>query len=159
MNKLLNALVSVILLFTFISLSDKCFAQDQIKWIGFEQLDDALREKPKKVFVDFYTSWCIYCRKMDKRVFTKPEVIQKLNSEYYAVKMDAETRDIINFDGKEFSNELATKKRKGFHKIAMLLGSRDGQFAPPTMLVLNENFEIEGRYFEYLTAEELLKIL
>ena len=65
----------------------------EVQWISFEQLEDSLAVKPKKVFIDFYTEWCTYCRKMDKKVFTKPAVASLLNEEYYAVKMDAETAD------------------------------------------------------------------
>jgi len=130
-----------------------------INWISFEELADSLRAKPKKVFIDFYTDWCTYCRKMDREVFTKPEVVQKLNADYYAVRMDAETRDTIIFDGRIYVNEQAQTQRRGFHELALLLGQREGRFTVPLLLVLNEQFQLERRTFEYLPGQELLKIL
>ena len=55
---------------------------ESVRWLTFEQLEDSQAVKPKKVFIDFHTNWCTYCRKMDKVVFTKPEVIKLLNEEY-----------------------------------------------------------------------------
>lgn len=142
-----------------VPLGIKAQTETKISWITFEQLDDSLRNKPKKVFIDFYTEWCTYCRKMDKQVFTNTHVIALLNSAYYPVRMDAETIDTIRFDGQAFINRLASDKRKRIHELAMLLASRNSQFTPPTLIVLNENFELEGRYFEYLSSKRLIEIL
>lgn len=131
----------------------------QINWLSFKQLEDSLSVNPKKVFIDFHTDWCTYCRKMDKEVFTKPAVAEVMNSQFYAVKMDAETKDTIRFDGQLFINRQAQTQRKGIHEIAMLLGQRNGQFAPPTMVLLDENFRVVDRHFEYLDSRKLLKFL
>lgn len=55
--------------------------QEKINWLTFEQLEDSLRLAPKKVFIDFYTDWCTYCKKMDKKVFTDAAVITTINRE------------------------------------------------------------------------------
>lgn len=133
--------------------------KSQVQWISFEQLEDSLRVNPKSVFISLFTEWCTYCRKMEKEVFTKPAVTQVLNDKYYAVKMDAETTDTIRFDGQQFVNRHRTKRKKGIHELATLLGQRNGQFTPPTMLVLDPTFTIKQRYFEYLHTKKLLKAL
>lgn len=96
---------------------------------------------------------------MDKQVFVKPEIAESLNTDFYAVKMDAETRELIRFDGGEWTNKQANEKRDGFHELALLLGAKDGEFVPPAMVFLNKDFEIEARYFEYLSSKKLLKYL
>lgn len=130
-----------------------------VEWLTFEQLEDSLAVKPKKVFIDFYTDWCTYCRKMDRKVFTKPEVIDLLNSEYYAVKMDAESSDTIHFDGQPFVNDQLTKSRNPVHQMAQLLALRDGTFVPPVMVLIDEKFRVTQRYFEYMDSKRLLKAL
>ena len=130
-----------------------------VNWLTFEQLEDSLTVQPKKVFIDFYTDWCTYCRKMDKVVFTKPEVVKLLNEEYYAVRFDAETESVVTFGGRKFVNEQIGKTRKPIHQIAQLLASRDGEFNPPAMVVLNEEFQLKDRYFKYLDSKKLLKAL
>ncbi len=96
---------------------------------------------------------------MDKRVFVKPEIANLLNQDYYAVKMDAESREVIQFDGKQWGNNQATDKRDGIHDLALLLGAKEGEFVPPVMVFLNKDFEIEARYFEYLSGKTLQKYL
>lgn len=156
-------MIRAIIFLTFFSLlvSPRLLAQDSetINWLTFEQLKSALEEEPKKVFIDFYTDWCTYCRKMDKVVFTKPEVIQLLNEEYYAVRFNAETDSVVSFGGREFINDQVTQSRNPIHQIAQLLTVRNGQFVAPTMVVLDEEFMVTARYFEYLSSKRLLKVL
>ncbi len=130
-----------------------------VHWLSFEQLEDSLAAQPKKVFINFHTDWCAYCRKMDKVVFTKSEVIERLNSEYYAVHFDAESDSVVNFGGRDFINDQLEKSRNPLHQIAQLLALREGQFVAPTMVILDEKFRVTARYFEYLDSKRLLKAL
>lgn len=47
-------------------------------------------ETGKLIFLDGYTSWCAPCRKMDKEVFTMPEVANYFNQKFINVKYDME---------------------------------------------------------------------
>jgi len=137
------------------------FAQSsEIKWMDFEQLEDSLKARPKKVFIDFYAEWCNYCKKMDRTVFKDPAVVKALNSNYYSVKMNAESRDTIFFGGKTFVNKQVNLNRNPTHQIALLLGSREGlPFSLPVIILLNEKFEVEERYFEYISPKKMKSIL
>ncbi len=142
-------------------LSQKAIAQrnDRINWITFEQLQDSLSAKPKKVCIDFYADWCVYCKKMDKVAFKDPAIISKMKKEYYAVKMNAESTDTIVFGGDTFVN-TQVGKRKPTHQIPLLLASRETiPFSLPAIVILNEKFEITARYFEYMDNKKLLKAL
>lgn len=138
-----------------------CTAQkESIRWINFEQLEDSLTIRPKKVFVHFYTDWCTYCKKMEEAAFKNPIVITTLNSEYYNVKMNAESRETIKFGGKHFINKNIGKSRTPFHEIPLLLGSKENQpFTLPVTIILNKQFRITRRYFEYLSSKKLLKVI
>jgi thioredoxin-related protein len=79
-------------------------AQDQIKWLKFEEAIAANAKNPKMLLVDVYTDWCGWCKKMDKETFTDPKVIAHINSNFYAVKMNAEdTKRKFDFMGKEYT--------------------------------------------------------
>jgi len=130
-----------------------------VHWLSFEQLEDSLATKPKKVFIDFYTDWCTYCRKMDRVVFTNPNVIQTLNEQYYAVRFNAETDSSINFGGQSFINNQVGKSRTPIHQIAQLLALRRGKFVAPTMVILNKEFKVTARHFQYLDSKKLMKAL
>ena len=96
---------------------------------------------------------------MDRVVFNQSAVIKVLNDHYYSVKYDAESRQEIQFSGHVLVNDQVGKSRKPLHQITQLLALRDGEFVAPTMLILNEDFEIEARYFEFLDEDELLEVL
>ena len=133
---------------------------ESINWLSFEQLEDSLAMAPRKVFIDFYADWCSYCKKMDRVAFRDPDVISILNSEYYAVRMDAETKDTIVFDEQRYVNREYGKIRNPVHEIPRLLASRDGiPFTLPAIVILDESFRVRKRYFEYIPPQRMLEIL
>lgn len=84
--------------------------KEEIKWISYDEAVKLSKKKPKKIFVDVYTDWCGWCKKMDKTTFKDPKVAEYMNKYYYAVKLDAESEKKIVFQGKELTESvLATK--------------------------------------------------
>lgn len=96
---------------------------------------------------------------MDKVVFTKPEVISALNTEYYAVRFDAEASDTVTFGGMVLVNDQIGNSRNPLHQLAQLLALREGQFTAPAMVILDEKFKVTARYFKYLDRKRLLLVL
>lgn len=79
-------------------------AQDQIQWMKFEEAIDANAKSPKMLLVDVYTDWCGWCKKMDKETFTDPKVVEYINANFYAVKLNAEdTSRSFEFMGKTYN--------------------------------------------------------
>ena len=131
-----------------------------INWLNFEQLDDSLARKPKKTFIYFYADWCVYCKKMEKNAFKNAEIIEKLNSDFYAVKMNAESTDTITFEGQNFYNQQAEIMRNGIYQIPLLLASRENlEFSLPVILILDEKFRVKNREFEYLTTKKMMELI
>lgn len=103
----------IVLLIFGILLSFSAKAQDQIKWLKFEEAIAANAQSPKMLLVDVYTDWCGWCKKMDKDTFTDPKVIEYINSNFYAVKMNAEdTKRTFDFMGKQYTEaQMAASMR------------------------------------------------
>lgn len=150
----------LLILLLFLIGSANAIAQDkQVQWLSFEQLEDSLAVRPKKVIIDLYADWCSYCKKMDKVGFKNSEVVKQLSENYYAVRFNAESRDTISFGGQQFVNAEASKKRKANHQIALALGSRENYpFSLPVVVVLDENFQVVSRHFQYLSPKKMLEV-
>lgn len=150
-------IIFCLLLFSFQNSSAQ---QQGVSWLTFEHLEDSLAIEPKKVFISFYADWCAYCKKMDETAFKNREVISKLNSEFYAVKMNSESLETITFEGRKYKNLEHGQKRNPTHELALLLASRKNQpFTLPATIVLNEQFEVTQRHFRYLSPKAMLKLL
>jgi thioredoxin-related protein len=138
----------------------KAQEKESINWKSWNQLEETLKVEPKPVFIFFHAEWCVYCKKIERQIFTNPAIIQKINESYYAVEMDVERTDTITFDGTDFTNKQALKQRNGIHEIALLLASRDQvPFSLPATILLNTDFTVKNRLFEYYTSNKLLKTL
>lgn len=134
--------------------------KEQINWKTWTELEQALQIEPKPVFIFFHAKWCAYCKKIEREIFTKEEVIKKINSDYYAVEMDVEITDTISFDKVKFINKQSLTQRNGVHELPLLLASRrDAPFSLPATIIMDEQFTVQTRVFEYYTSKQLLDIL
>lgn len=142
------------------SISAEAQKQQEINWKSWSELEEAIRNEPKPVFLFFEAEWCAYCKKIKREVFTKKQVIKKLNNNYYTLKMDVERQDTIYFDGVSFINEQARTQRNGIHQLPLLFASREAKtFSLPATVILDKQFEVVQRVFEYYTSEELMGFL
>jgi thioredoxin-related protein len=64
----------------------------KIEWLTMGEAYKKNEKRPRKIFVDVYTDWCGWCKVMDRKTFSDPEVIEYVNKNYYAVKLNAEGR-------------------------------------------------------------------
>ena len=48
------------------------------------------KSQEKKVFINFYATWCTYCRKMDTTTFKDAAVIAYLNRNFISIKVDVD---------------------------------------------------------------------
>jgi len=108
----------------------------EIHWItNIDELQAKMQQNPKKVYVDIYTGWCGWCKKMDASTFQNPDLIKYMNTNYYAVKLDAERKDTIHFMGKDYYFEPQYKANT--FAVEML----KGQMSYPTAVIMMENFQ------------------
>lgn len=151
--------VLIILILIFLSRYSPAQEKSTNFWLDFEQLEDSLRVNPKPVFLYFHTDWCTYCRKMEAEVFSKPFIVALLSKDYYAVKFDAENPKDVIFDGMVFSNRQLKKSRTPLHDLAILFNGQNDAFAPPLLLLTDENFLVKKRINSYLDSKSLRAVL
>jgi len=150
----------LLLLFLFPVINMNSQEKETIQWKTWEQLEVALNKDPKPVFLFFQAEWCAYCKKIKRNALQDPAIVKKLNNDYYALQMDVESTDRIFFDQQWFENKQAETMQNGVHELPLLLASRkDHPFSLPVTLVLNADFTVRNRVFEYYTTKDLLEIL
>jgi thioredoxin-related protein len=69
-----------------------------IQWLTWQEAADKAKVEPRKIFVDIYTDWCGWCKRMDATTFQDPRVIEYMNANFYAVKLNAEMKEEISFN-------------------------------------------------------------
>lgn len=104
-----------------------------IKWLSYDQGMAQGKSQQKKVFINFYATWCSFCRMMDTKTFTDAAVIAYLNDNFITVKVDVDQE-----------REVAAQ-----YNIRPL----------PDMWFISEKGEAIGNKPGYVGAEEMLAVL
>lgn len=127
----------------------------KISWMTFEEAVEKAKKKDKPIFIDVYTNWCGWCKVMDQNTFTQAEIITKMNRDFYAVKFNAEQREPVNFQGKEF--KFVASGNRGYHELAATLLS--GRLAYPTVVFLVDKSAKAYPHAGYQRPENLTKLM
>ncbi|WP_026235821.1 thioredoxin family protein [Echinicola pacifica] len=140
--KRLLALAALVL----VTVASQAQNKAEIKWYSFEEAVALNEEEPKMVLVDVYTDWCGWCKKMDKETFTDAAVVEYLNENFYAVKLDAEnTKETFEFKGEEYTQATMAQ--------SMQVRSY------PNFVIINETMENITQLPGYRPADTFLKDL
>jgi len=114
--------------------------QETINWMSFEEAVERCTEEPRMVFIDVYTDWCGWCKRMDANTFSNPVIAKYMNEHFYAVKFDAERQDSITFKGREFVGTMRPDGRRASHQLAKAL--LRGKMSYPSYVIMNEDMNI-----------------
>ncbi len=143
-KKYLSLLVVTILATAAISLSftnKKDNDISKVKWYSFEDAVALNQVEPKKMIIDVYTDWCGPCKIMDRQVFGDAKVAAYINEHYYPVKLNAEYKEPIQFDGQEF--KFVDAGRRGYHELAYSI--LQGRMSYPSVVFMDEEMNVINR--------------
>ena len=121
--------IKILLFIAFSFLMGTQVCAQQIEWKTIEQAAKTdTKGNTKLYFVDFYTSWCGWCKKMDRETFTDPTVALILNKYYIPVKFNAEGNSEFTWNGNKYTNvATAPGNRPSTHSFAKkVLGAKMG---------------------------------
>ena len=154
-NLVSKSFLKIAILFCVAILPFGSMAQE-VKWLSWDEAAKlAETEKnPKKIFIDVYTDWCGWCKKMDKDTFQNAEVAEYMSKNYYMVKLDGEGKEPIVFKGKTF--KFVPSGRNGYHEFAAAL--MQGKMSYPTTIFLDEKMNMLSPVPGYQKPEPFLKI-
>lgn len=123
-------------------------SRDEIQWLSIEEAEKLMDVTPKKLFVDVYTDWCGFCKKMDRSTFTEEEIIAYVNQHFYAVRLNAEGTDTLRFNNQTYHND------DRFHQLATNWLS--GRMGFPSFAYIDTDKQLITTIPGYRNDEELI---
>lgn len=143
--------LSLLAIIAIFCLSTTAKAQE-IEWKTWDEAQTIIQNNPdKRIFLDVYTTWCRWCKELDKVTFSDTEVINYINKQFVPIKWDAQDKETVRFFGKAFS------KQGTYNDLALSILDNHLEF--PAMVFINSKGMVEDVFFGYYSAEELLPIL
>ena len=139
----------------FISISGLAQDISNVKWYSMEEAEKLNKQQPRKIMIDVYTDWCGWCTKMDKETFNHPVIANYLNENYYPVKLDAESKEEIVFNGTTYKH--VAQGARGYHELAA--GILNGQMSYPSIAYMNEKMELLGVIKGYKSVQDQESLL
>ena len=131
--------LALVVAFTSASTPVEKEVRAEVEWLTFEEALERNKKEPRKILVDFYTDWCGWCKRMDRDVYTKTEIVNYLNTKFYAVKFNAEKyKQDIEFHGTTFKFVPPPQGgRNGIHELAYALMNKQASY-PMTVFIDEE---------------------
>jgi thioredoxin-related protein len=126
-----------------------------VKWLSFQEAFELNKKQPKPFVIDIYTDWCGWCKQMMKTTYSTPDIATYINTWFYPVKFNAETRDTIEYLGTKYFNP--DKKPKSTHQLAVKL--LNGQLMYPSTIFANYNVNFTLNSQGYLDTKKIEPIL
>ncbi|MBI4548602.1 MAG: DUF255 domain-containing protein [Ignavibacteriae bacterium] len=117
----------------------------EVKWLALETALTEAKKSDKKLLLDFYTTWCGWCKRLDKDVYGNEEVAKYLNQEYVLVKINAEASNKVKY------------KDSTYTEIAF--ASSFGVTGYPTIVFLDAQGEPITSLGGYVPADRFLPIV
>ncbi|AFM05431.1 thioredoxin domain protein [Bernardetia litoralis DSM 6794] len=112
---------------------EKTTKKEKIEWLTFQEAMKKSAQDNKPIFVDVYTDWCGWCKKMDKNTFQTDDVVEYVAQNYHAVKLDAESEDATSFDGQKLTYRQLSGgvfKVTGYPSIVLINSKKQVAVAP-----------------------------
>ena len=77
--------------------------REKVGWMNMNEVSIQLERESKPVLIDLYTKWCYWCKIMDKKTYNNSQVISYISEHFYPIKLDAESKEIVNWKEKSYN--------------------------------------------------------
>jgi thioredoxin-related protein len=124
---------------------DTTGTKSTLQWRTFDAGFAEAKKSGKKVLVDVFTEWCVWCKRLDKNVYGDSKVADYLNEHYITVKLNPETNTKVTYRDTVYS---AAQFAQGF-----------GVTGYPTILFFEPDGKPINRLGGYADANRFLPII
>ncbi|MEO0778402.1 MAG: DUF255 domain-containing protein [Bacteroidota bacterium] len=128
---------------------------EQIRWLSWEDAMQLHQQDPRKVLVNIYKTQCSWCSYMDRTTYRETHLIDYINKNFYAVKLNAEQREPIEFRDRTY--KYVRSDGRGYHELAATMTS--GGLGTPGIVFLDESLEVIQPITGYKDPDSFEKII
>ncbi len=114
-----------------------CATQEKIQWLSWFEGEAIMKSNDLPYLVWIYDPNCDTCHDAEERIFVG-ENIEKLSSNYNAIKLSVQTKITIESRGKTFSYD----KEKGHHELVLALTNATTTMSYPQIVFLDKEMNI-----------------
>lgn len=139
--------------FLFCSAKVNPTGKEKINWLNINEVNLKLKTESKPVLIDLFTNWCYWCKVMDKKTYNNSKVISYINKNFYAVKLDAESKEALMWNHKSYKYNTEIK----LNDFTMYV--THGQPGFPTTVIFGESDEDPASIPGFMNAKEIEPVL
>ena len=78
-------------------------AGSKLSWLEFDVATDLAAKQKKHLIVDIYTTWCGWCKVMDRQTYGDPQVSSYLLDNFVLAKVNGESSAKMHWKGRELT--------------------------------------------------------
>lgn len=116
-----------------------------LRWYTYNEGISRARAQQRPVIIDFYASWCHWCKVMERETFSNEQVKKRLAADYIAIRIDMESNTAIRLKGRTLAPQ----------EFASMMGVR----GLPTLAFLDKNGEPITAIPGFIKPDILLPLL
>ncbi|MCP4703755.1 MAG: DUF255 domain-containing protein [candidate division Zixibacteria bacterium] len=143
MKKIIISLLILLATTLMVSADEKSESKDKSKekaiidtnaiiWHKYDEGIKLAEETDRLIMINFTTSWCGYCKKMNRTTFKDPEVVKLLNNEFVSIKVDCESKLELDVDGYKITERNLARSEFGVrsYPVYWFMKSNKEKLAP-----------------------------
>jgi thioredoxin-related protein len=157
--------VLLTLLITPIFLFSQGSTKTEIDWIPLEKAIKYAEKYNQKILIYFFKQNCEYCEKMQKETLSDINIINLINNNFLAVKIDSRTKDTISYNGKKYTNQQPKSsgrydwRHDFYYEVASFTRNNKQQLTTPTIVLFNNKFQKIESFPGHLAKQHITRNL
>ncbi len=142
----MKRIVLVLLAITPIFVFSQKKVKNEINWMTLKEAKVLAKKYNENILVYFYKQNCPYCDKMKNETLNDSTVIDIINRNFFAVKIDSRTKDTIYYNNTPYTNQQPidhgyTWRHDFYAEVASIKRDNTTRVTTPSIVLFDKEFE------------------